>query len=81
MIRGGSVIIALIGGLVGTAIGLVWGWAFTSALENQGISEVSIPVGQLAVFVGLSMVAGVVAAVLPAWRASRLDVLEAIATD
>ena len=80
MIRGESVIIALIGGLVGTAIGLVWGWAFTSALENQGITEISIPVGQLAVFVGLSMVAGVVAALFPAWRASRLDVLTAIAT-
>lgn len=80
MIRGESVIIALVGGLVGTAIGLVWGWAFTAALESQGISEVSIPVGQLAVFVGLSMVAGVVAAVLPAWRAGRLDVLGAIAT-
>jgi putative ABC transport system permease protein len=81
MIRGESVVIALVGGLVGTAIGLVWGWAFTAALETQGISEVSIPLGQLAVFVGLSMVAGVVAAVLPAWRASRLDVLNAIATD
>jgi putative ABC transport system permease protein len=66
---------------VGTAIGLVWGWAFTSALETQGISEVSIPIGELAVFVGLSMVAGVVAAVLPAWRASRLDVLDAIAAE
>jgi len=81
MIRGESVVIALVGGLVGTAIGLVWGWAFTAALETQGISEVSIPLGQLAVFVGLSMVAGVVASVLPAWRASRLDVLNAIATD
>lgn len=81
MIRGESVIIALVGGVVGTAIGLVWGWAFTAALETQGISEVSIPVGQLAVFVVLSMVAGVVAALVPAWRAGRLDVLGAIATD
>jgi putative ABC transport system permease protein len=81
MIRGESVVIALIGGVVGTAIGLVWGWAFTTALESQGITQVSIPVVQLVVFVGLSMVAGVVAALVPAWRASRLDVLTAIAAD
>ncbi len=81
MVRGESVIVALMGGLIGTAIGLVWGWVFTAALESQGITEVRIPTVQLVVFVLLSMVAGVVAAVYPAWRASRLDVLEAIATE
>ncbi len=81
MIRGESVIVALIGGLIGTVIGLVWGWAFTTALETQGITTVSVPAWQLALFVALSMVAGVVAAVAPAWRASRLDVLAAIATE
>jgi putative ABC transport system permease protein len=80
MIRGESVVIALVGGLVGTALGVFWGWAFTTALASQGISEFAIPYGQLAFFVLLSMVAGVVAALLPAWRASRLDVLTAIAT-
>ena len=45
MVRGESVIIALIGGLIGLAIGLLWGWAFTTALESQGITEVRVPVG------------------------------------
>ena len=81
MVRGESVIVALMGGLIGTAIGLVWGWVFTAALESQGITEVRIPTVQLVAFVLLSMVAGVAAAVYPAWRASRLDVLEAIATE
>ncbi|MCJ7438555.1 MAG: FtsX-like permease family protein [Acidimicrobiia bacterium] len=81
MIRGESVVIALVGGVVGTALGVFWGWAFTTALESQGISEFEIPYGQLAIFLMLSMLAGVVAALLPAWRASRLDVLTAIATD
>jgi putative ABC transport system permease protein len=81
MVRGESVVVALIGGVVGTAVGLVWGWVFTAALESQGITEVRIPVAQLAIFIALSMLAGVVAAVYPAWRAARLDVLAAIAEE
>jgi putative ABC transport system permease protein len=81
MIRGESVIVALIGGVVGTGLGLFWGWAFTTALRAQGVTELSIPAVQLVGFVALSMVAGVVAALAPAWRASRLDVLAAIADE
>jgi putative ABC transport system permease protein len=81
MVRGESVIIASIGGLIGLGVGLLWGWAFTAALENEDITEFTIPTGRMLVFVALSVVAGVVAAVIPAWRASRLDVLDAIATE
>jgi putative ABC transport system permease protein len=81
MVRGESVVVALIGGVVGTAVGLVWGLVFTAALESQGITEVRVPVAQLAIFIALSMLAGVVAAVYPAWRAARLDVLAAIAEE
>lgn len=81
MIRGESVVVALVGGVVGTALGVFWGWVFTTALESQGVTELSVPVVQLAVFLVLSMLAGVVAAIVPAWRASRLDVLDAIATE
>jgi len=81
MIRGESVIVALIGGIVGTALGLFWGWAFTTALRAQGVTVLSVPALQLAGFVALSMVAGVVAALGPAWRASHLDVLAAVADE
>ena len=81
VVRGESVIIAGIGGLVGLAVGLLWGWAFTIALESEDITEFTIPFVRVLVFVAISVVAGVLAAVLPAWRASRLDVLDAIATD
>ena len=81
MIRAESVIIAFIGGTVGTGIGLFWGWAFTTALRSQGVTEFRVPGVQIAGFVVLSMIAGVVAALAPAWRAARLDVLEAIATE
>jgi putative ABC transport system permease protein len=81
MIRGESVIVALLGGLVGTGLGLLWGWVFTLALRSEGVTALTIPALQLLAFVALSMVAGVVAALAPAWRAARLDVLEAIATE
>ena len=79
MVRSESLVIALLGGIVGTAVGLFWGWAFTTALRSQGVTELEIPVGQILAFLVLSMAAGVAAAVIPAWRASRLDVLDAIA--
>ncbi len=81
MVRWESVVIALLGGLVGIALGVLWGWAFARALHDQGVTVFSIPVVEIAIFVVGSLVAGVVAAVLPAWRASRLDVLEAIAVE
>jgi putative ABC transport system permease protein len=81
MVRGEAVVIAVLGAVVGVAIGVLWGWAFATALRDQGISVFRIPAVQVVLFLVASMVAGVVAAVLPAWRASRLDVLDAIATE
>jgi putative ABC transport system permease protein len=81
MVRAESVIIAVIGGLLGLAVGIFWGWAMTRALHDQGVTHFSLPPVQLVVFLIASAVAGVIAAVLPAWRAGRLDVLEAIATE
>jgi len=81
MVRGESVIIAVLGSVVGVAVGLLWGWAFVTALDGQGITQLSIPVLQLALFLVVAVLAGVIAAWLPARRASRLDVLAAIATE
>ncbi|HEY6318815.1 MAG TPA: ABC transporter permease [Acidimicrobiia bacterium] len=81
MIRGESVVVALLGGLVGTGLGVLWGWVFTRALRAEGLTVLRFPTVELVAFVALSVVAGVVAALAPAWRAARLDVLEAIATE
>ena len=81
MVRGESVIIAVIGAVLGLAVGIFWGWAFTGALRQEGITEFDVPPVQIVGFVVFSVVAGVVAALLPAWRASRMDVLEAIAEE
>ena len=81
MVRWESVVIAVLGGIIGLALGMLWGWTFARALEEQGITVFRIPVLEVLLFVVGSMVAGVLAAVFPAWRASRLDVLDAIATE
>jgi putative ABC transport system permease protein len=54
------------------------GWAIVTALHDEGISRLDIPVVHLAVVVGLAGLAGVVAAVVPARRAAKLDILDAI---
>jgi putative ABC transport system permease protein len=77
-VRWESVLIALLGTTTGTAIGLGFGWALVKTLHGSGINQLSIPVGELSVIVALAAVAAVVAAALPARRASRLDVLKAI---
>ena len=79
MVSGESIIIAVLGCVVGIGIGLLWGWGVMRVLRGQFADQLVIPVGQLGWFVGASVVAGFIAALLPAWHASRLDVLEAIA--
>jgi len=78
VVRGESVIIALLGTVEGLLVGLLLGWAVVRALRSQGITELSVPFGLLAVVALLAALAGVVAAVAPARRAARLDVLRAI---
>jgi len=81
MVRVESVLVAVFGGLLGLAVGAVFGVALQRALVDQGVTELTFPVGQLAVYLVLAAVAGVIAAWLPARRASRLNVLRAIAAD
>lgn len=79
MIRGEAVITALFGAVLGIGLGSVLGWAVVSGLADQGLGSFTLPGGQLAVWLAVSAVAGVVAAIFPARKASRLDVLQAIA--
>ena len=62
-------------------LGLAYGIGLQRVLASQGISELGINVSQLALFVGISAVGGVVAALWPARRAARLNVLQAIASE
>jgi putative ABC transport system permease protein len=77
MIRHESVITALIGTALGLGLGLVVAWGITVAVSLEGLPFV-VPVPTLAVFTVLAVIAGIGAAVMPARRASRLNVLNAL---
>ena len=79
MIRVESVVIAVYGALLGLAVGVCFGWALVRALHSQGVTEFSLPYGRLVQVLIVAALAGVLAAALPARRAARLDVLEAVA--
>jgi putative ABC transport system permease protein len=74
-----AVVISVFGALLGVVVGSGLGAAVVRALREDGITQLVLPWTQMAVFLGLASVVGVVAAVLPAVRAARLNVLGAIA--
>jgi putative ABC transport system permease protein len=78
LVRYESVITAGIGGILGVVLGIFFAWIVTRAVSEEGI-VFAIPFGQVVIFFILALIAGVVAAILPARRAAKLDVLEAIA--
>ena len=80
-VRWEAVIIAVQGALLGLVIGVFFGWALVTALEAEGLTTFAVPVTSLVVVVVLAALAGVVAAVLPARRAAKLDVLKAVVTE
>ena len=77
MIRHESVITALIGAALGLPLGLLMAALVTRALEDQGLAF-RVPVLPLVIFAVIAVVAGVVAAILPARRAAQLNVLQAL---
>ncbi|MHC5907598.1 FtsX-like permease family protein, partial [Streptomyces sp. S6] len=79
MVRLESVVIAVFGAVLGLALGLVWGVCAQRVLALRGMTVLEIPWGTVVAVVVGSAVVGVVAALLPALRASRMNVLAAIA--
>ena len=77
MVRHESIIVALIGSVLGMAVGVFLAALVTAALSSEGVTF-SLPVGTLIAFLVVAVLAGMLAAVLPARRASRLNVLEAL---
>ncbi|MFE3264883.1 FtsX-like permease family protein [Streptomyces sp. NPDC059215] len=79
MIRLESVVIAVFGAILGLVLGLVWGVCVQQVLALQGLTGFAVPWATIVAVVVGSAVVGIVAALLPALRASRMNVLAAIA--
>ncbi|MEO8265192.1 MAG: FtsX-like permease family protein [Ilumatobacteraceae bacterium] len=80
-VRWESVLTSVYGAVVGVVMGLVLGYVVIAALRDQGLTKYSVPVATIAAILLIAFVVGVVAAVVPAWRATKLDILQAIATE
>jgi putative ABC transport system permease protein len=77
MVRHESIVTTLIGAALGAGVGLFLGGMTVGALHSEGLTF-QLPVATLIAFVVIAIVAGTLAAIAPARRAARLDVLEAL---
>ena len=81
MVLGEGVIISVFGGVLGTALGVLFGVTIVSILPNDFISILSIPWRTLVNYLLIAAAAGILSSFFPARRASRLNVLDAIANE
>ena len=79
-VRWESVITSLLGAVSGIVLGVGLGWVIVFALRDQGLTSFQLPVMTGVWILIMSFVVGVLAAVYPAWRATRVDVLDALVT-
>jgi putative ABC transport system permease protein len=78
MIRYESVVIALFGAALGLGLGVAVGWALQNAMASEGVEVLSISFGRLSLYLLSAIAIGAVAAIWPAWRAARMNILDAI---
>ncbi|WEH40161.1 FtsX family ABC transporter permease [Streptomyces sp. AM 2-1-1] len=81
MIRLESVVIALFGALLGLGLGMGWGASAQQLLALEGLNALEIPWATIITVFVASAFVGLFAALVPAFRAGRMNVLTAIATD
>ncbi|QGG96361.1 ABC transporter permease [Actinomarinicola tropica] len=80
-VRWEAAIIAVLGTLLGLALAVGLSYSLIQGLGPQGFSAFQVPVGQMAIIVVVGALLGVLASLLPARRAAKLNVLEAIASE
>jgi putative ABC transport system permease protein len=80
-VRWEAVIIALLGTALGIVVGVFFGWSISVTIRDAGLGVFTLPVTPLIVIALIAVVGAVIAAIRPAWRAARLDVLRAIANE
>lgn len=79
MITVESIIICLFGAVLGIAVGIGLGWTVQQALESEGLTNFALPWSLIIAYLVVSVVVGLLAALAPAARAAKLNVLGAIA--
>ena len=73
-----SSIISIFGAFLGTGLGIFFAWSLIKALEDEGFSNFTVSAPQTFTWIGIAVIAGMIAAILPAIKASRQNILEAI---
>ena len=81
VIRLESVVVAVLGSLLGVGLGVAFGIVLVELLQDSGITDLSIPWWQLALYVVVAAFFGIFAAIMPARRASRMNILDSIAME
>lgn len=81
MVRLESIAIAILGAVLGVVLGVIFGVALQRAVAAEGLEVLAVPWFQLAVFLAMAAVIGILAAVWPARRAAKLNVMRAITTE
>ncbi|MEV5828782.1 FtsX-like permease family protein [Spirillospora sp. NPDC052242] len=74
-----ALVMAVIGALNGVVLGIAFGWAATEAMGESSVF--ALPYGQIAGFIALAAIAGVLAAVMPARRAAKASIVESLSTE
>ena len=80
-VRWESVITSLLGAVLGIILGIGLGWVIVFALKDQGLTSFKLPVGPTIVIMIISFIVGLFAAIYPAWRATRVNILDALNTN
>ena len=80
MVRWESVITSLFGAITGVLLGILMGAVIVVSLNESGISGFTLPIANTIVILVLAFLIGVIAAVFPAWRATRTEIITAIAS-
>ncbi len=73
-----SSIISIFGAALGTSLGIFFAWSLIQTLADEGFTVFAVSIPQTVLWIGISIIAGVIAAILPAIRASRQNILDAI---
>jgi putative ABC transport system permease protein len=81
MVRWETVLVTVFGALLGCVVGIFFGVALVRAFASSGVDVLNLSIGRQIIYVVVAFFAGLLAAIWPARRAARVDMLQAITTE